>query len=340
MSWVFLVLCFSLGTYLVAGFDNQASFYFVFIYCLVTPLVTASLFHLGLVFPDRKRILSRFPAIEYIIYLPALVLGIAFQISFSLYPKILNPDTLKWLPDFKQISSINRIFTIFCVIGMFIFLFHSLFKSSTIMARQRARIIIFGMACAFVPSAIISTLVTFMKVNFPWNFLVFFLIFFPASIAYSIVRHNLFDADTIIRRTVGYFVVTAIVIGAYILVSVAFNIFMGSYQLAQSQIFPIMFTLAVILVFNPLRDRIQALVDRVFFRKEYDYGSIVEKVGGAMTSIMELPQILKHLTQTFIEDMFIDTSSVMLLNSTGAEYQVCLADGERKEKVANILSYS
>jgi sigma-B regulation protein RsbU (phosphoserine phosphatase) len=32
--------------------------------------------------------------------------------------------------------------------------------------------------------------------------------------------------------------------------------------------------------------------------------------------------------------MFIDTSSVMLLNSTGAEYQVSLADGERKEEVA------
>ena len=34
--------------------------------------------------------------------------------------------------------------------------------------------------------------------------------------AYSIVKHNLFDADTLIHRTVGYVVVTAIVVGVYL----------------------------------------------------------------------------------------------------------------------------
>jgi class 3 adenylate cyclase len=52
-----------------------------------------------------------------------------------------------------------------------------------------------------------------------------------------------------------------------------------------------------------------------------------------MTSLLDLPQILKHLTQTFIEDMFINTSSVMLLTPEGSEFQVYLADGERKQDV-------
>jgi sigma-B regulation protein RsbU (phosphoserine phosphatase) len=175
-----------------------------------------------------------------------------------------------------------------------------------------------------------------VNVTFPWNFLVFFVIFFPASIAYSIVRHNLFDADVIIKRTVGYVVVTAIVVGVYGVVSLSLNVFLGKYQLAQSRAFPILFTLGVILVFNPLRNRIQALVDRVFFRKEYDYGAIVEKIGGAMTSLLDLSQILRRLTQTFIEDMFINTGSVMLLSAAGTEYQVYLADGERKEDVQKV----
>ena len=76
-------------------------------------------------------------------------------------------------------------------------------------------------------------------------------------------------------------------------------------------------------------------MDRIFFRKEYDYGAIVEKVSGAMTSLLELPQILKQLVQTFIEDMFIDTSSVMLLTPDGTQYQVYLADGEKKQEVEN-----
>jgi sigma-B regulation protein RsbU (phosphoserine phosphatase) len=161
-------------------------------------------------------------------------------------------------------------------------------------------------------------------------------IFFPASIAYSIVRHNLFDADVIIKRTVGYMVVTAVIVGVYALVSVSFNVFLGKYQLAQSRAFPILFTLGVILVFNPLRDRIQALVDRVFFRKEYDYGEVIDKIGGAITSLMDLGQILKRLTQTFIEDMFINTTSVMLLRTDGSAYQVYLADGEKRRDIEKI----
>ena len=56
-----------------------------------------------------------------------------------------------------------------------------------------------------------------------------------------------------------------------------------------------------------------------------------------MTSLLDLGQILKRLTQTFMEDMFISTSSVMLLSSAGTEYQVYLADGESKQDVEKIV---
>jgi serine phosphatase RsbU (regulator of sigma subunit) len=56
-----------------------------------------------------------------------------------------------------------------------------------------------------------------------------------------------------------------------------------------------------------------------------------------MTSLLDLGQILKRLTQTFMEDMFINTSSVMLLSSAGSEYQVYLAHGERKQDVEKMI---
>ena len=77
----------------------------------------------------------------------------------------------------------------------------------------------------------------------------------------------------------------------------------------------------VILIFNPLRDRIQSLVDRIFFRKEYDYGQIIDKISGAITPLMDLEQILKRLSRTFIDDMFINTNSIMLLSADGAAFK-------------------
>jgi hypothetical protein len=90
--------------------------------------------------------------------------------------------------------------------------------------------VLFGVIIGWFLPGVLMAVVNFLKVNFPWNFLVFFIIFFPAAIAYSIVRHNLFDADVIIKRTVGYAVVTAVVVAAYSGVSVVLNVFAGQYR--------------------------------------------------------------------------------------------------------------
>ena len=336
-SWVFFVLCFCLGTYMVTGFEMQSTFFSVNFHYLIIPLFPATFFHLGLIFPDRKRILNRFPALEYFVYVPALILVLAYQTYLFTFKAALKGYSLTWLPSYGQIATINRSFTLFCVASLIFLVVYSTLKASTIVARQRARMILFGVTIGFLPAAIITLLVLTLKVHFPFNFLVFFVIFFPASIAYSIVRHNLFDADAIIKRTVGYVVVTAFVVCAYVLVSVSLNVFLGKYQIAQSQAFPVVFTLVIILLFNPLRNRIQSLVDRLFFRKEYDYGEIIDKIGNAITSSLDLGQILQKLVKTFMEDIFIDTSSVMLLNPAQNEYQVYLADGERKNEVEGVV---
>jgi sigma-B regulation protein RsbU (phosphoserine phosphatase) len=336
VSWVFLLESLWLGTYMVSGFDIQSSYNLVRFHHLCLCLVTATLFHLFLIFPDRKRVLTRWPLLEYLIYVPALTIASAYQIYFFVFRQTSTSGVLSWLPTYTALGESVRLFMFFCVIGFIAFVFHALFRAATTQARQRARVILFGVTVAFAPPMIIMVLTFLIKFSFPWNFFPFFIIFFPASIAYSIVKHNLFDADAIIKRTVGYVVVTCIIIGAYVGVSVTLNLVIGKYELAQSQAFPILFTLGVILVFNPLRNRIQALVDRLFFRKDYDYGEIVEKVGGAMTSLLELPLILKRLVQTFMEDMFINTSSVMLLAPAGAEFQVFLADGDQKQIVEKV----
>jgi sigma-B regulation protein RsbU (phosphoserine phosphatase) len=334
-SWVFLVMCFGLGVYGVTGFEIHSSYLFPPFNALAIVLFPATFFQLGLIFPERKKILNRLPALEYIIYAPAVVILVIFELYLFNFKEVLFTDSFSWVPGYETISPTIRLFQLFCTACLIGFIIHAAFKASSGPARQRARLMIFGVAMAFLPPAALGLAALTVGLYFPFNFIPLFAIFFPASIAYSIVRHNLFDADVIIRRTVGYVVVTLVVIGAYAGVSISLNVLMEQYQVAQSKAFPILFTLGVILVFNPLRDRIQALVDRIFFRKEYDYGAIVEKVSEAMTSMLELPQILKRLVQTFMEDMFIDTSSVMLLTPDGAQYRVYLADGENKEHVEN-----
>jgi sigma-B regulation protein RsbU (phosphoserine phosphatase) len=336
-SWVFLVFTFALSGYMVTSFEILSTYHLIHFHYFVLPFMGITGFHLGLIFPDRRRFLLRYPKIEYLIYVPFFILAILYQIYFFTLPGTQGAGGPAWLPSYKFLGTATRVLTLACAIGLVCLWLESLYRASSITARQRAKMMLLGAVIAFLPSSMIMMAFYLLKVNFPWNFVVIFIIFFPASIAYSIVRHNLFDADAVIKRTVGYVVATVIVVGAYAGVSLALNVFAGKYELAQSRAFPILFTLGVVLVFNPLRDRVQDLVDRVFFRKEYDYGAILDRVSSAMTSLLDLQQVVKQLIQTFIEDMFINTSSVMLFSPAGGAYQVCLAEGERKQDVESLV---
>jgi len=332
-SWVFLIMCFAMGTYVGTGFEIQSSFHFVYIHYLIIPLVAGSLFHLFSIFPDRKRMLQRHPILEYAIYIPTALIAGAYLLFLLTYQTGIS---LGWIPHPQVITPVNRIFYLVCALFLVAFLVHSVIKAADSTSRARARMILFGICIAFIPTVLVHGVVMFFKVAIPWNLMVFISFFFPAAIAYSIVRHNLFDADEIIKRTVGYFVITAVVVGAYVLLTAAFNVFMGQYQMAQSQVFPVVFTIGVILVFNPLRNRVQAVVDRLFFRREYDYGAVVDKIGNAVTSLLDLNAILNRLVLTFTEEMFINTSSIMLLAPAGNAYQVSLAGGDGKGDVAGV----
>lgn len=336
-SWVFLAMCLGIGGYMVTAFDSQSSlllihFHYVALCCMAVPV-----FHLSLIFPEKKQIVIRFPWIQYLIYLPSLTLALAFQIYMIMFAKLAGSHTvLSAILSYPFLGATARIFLILFVLGAIVLMVHTVLISSNIQARHRARMIVLGILVAFLPSVISMMLVSFGKIYFPYNYIVILVIFFPASVAYAIVRHNLFEADALVRQAVGYVMVTAIVIGVYAVVSLTLNVFLGKYQLAQSRAFPILFALGIILIFNPLRNRVQAVVDRVFFRKEYDYGEIVEKIGNAFTSLVDLDQILCRLTKTFMEDMFINTSSVMLLNPVAAEYQVRVAEGEKKGDIETL----
>ncbi|MBK9089650.1 MAG: SpoIIE family protein phosphatase [Holophagales bacterium] len=93
----------------------------------------------------------------------------------------------------------------------------------------------------------------------------------PLTFAFAIVRFRLFDVQLIVGKSIVYAILTAIVTGLYALAVVAGNAIVSSRTLFSSPLFAFAFGLAVVLLFDPLRRRMQAIVDRVFFRDRADF---------------------------------------------------------------------
>lgn len=99
----------------------------------------------------------------------------------------------------------------------------------------------------------------------------FFLMLFVLCLAFSIFRYRLWDIDLIIRRTLSYSVLTAVLallyFGGIVLLQGIFGRLVGNFDTPLITVFS---TLAIAGLFNPLRVMVQDFIDRYFFRSKYD----------------------------------------------------------------------
>jgi hypothetical protein len=106
----------------------------------------------------------------------------------------------------------------------------------------------------------------------------------PVSIGVGILRYRLYDIDRVISRTLAYAIVTGLLVGVYaglVLLATRVLPFSGSVAVAGS-------TLSVAALFNPLRRRVQALVDRRFNRARYDADQTVAAFAARLKDALDL----------------------------------------------------
>jgi serine phosphatase RsbU (regulator of sigma subunit) len=123
------------------------------------------------------------------------------------------------------------------------------------------------------------------------------LILVPITFAYAIVRFQLLDIRVILRKSLLYTLTTALVTAVYALGIASFNrIFQGT-QLADSPYFPVVFALAIVLLFEPLRHRLQGPVDRFFFAERHRLQGAMVEMGEALTNEVEIGPVVTQLVQ-------------------------------------------
>ena len=116
----------------------------------------------------------------------------------------------------------------------------------------------------------------------------------PVAIGVGILRYRLYDIDRLISRTLSYALLTGLLVAVFaglVLLTTRVLPFSSPVGVAAS-------TLAAAALFNPLRRRIQRVVDRRFNRARYDAEELVTAFGTRLRDALELETVVDELLVT------------------------------------------
>ena len=158
--------------------------------------------------------------------------------------------------------------------------------------RQQAKWFVAGVAASMVCLLVLASgALTNSTSNIIWFPIIAGLAALPASIGVAILKYRLYDIDRLISRTVAYAVLTALLIGTFVgLVALTTDVlsFSSPVGVAAS-------TLAAATLFNPLRMRVQRIVDQRFNRARYDADETVAAFVARLRDAVEIDAIRADL---------------------------------------------
>ena len=140
----------------------------------------------------------------------------------------------------------------------------------------------------------------------------------PFSISIAVVRSRLFDIDVLINRTLVYRSLTAMLVALYLVGIVALQRIFIVLTGEKSTLAVVASTLLIATLFNPLRRRVQAFVDRRFYRRKYDAAQTLAAFAATLRDETDLERIRADLLAVVEETMQPEHVSLWLRPPEGS----------------------
>jgi hypothetical protein len=129
------------------------------------------------------------------------------------------------------------------------------------------------------------------------------LLLIPLSFGFAMLRDRLWDIDVLINRTLVYSTLTASLALVYVCLVIGLQALLSGLISQNNNVAIVISTLAVAALFQPLRQRIQRIIDRRFYRSKYDAAKTVAAYSVTLRQEVDLEQLREQLLAVVQETM-------------------------------------
>ncbi len=295
---------------------------------LLTLLSSASIIPMILYYPCLSFFFSTFPDGRFVPRWSWALIGLWGVNTFFWSAPTSTPFNLgNWPPFLEGRLAFRGVWGISCV-QLYRFL-----RVASPIHRQQMKWLLYGFVPVIVLPLCLALSMTFVPLlNQPGAYLIntpnslllivvlplyrFWYLPVPFCIGIALLRYRLWDIDALINRTLVYGLLSATLLGMYLVL-----VFGGQYLLASvfgpnNAVVLVVSTLIVAALFHPLRQRVQQLVDRRFYRNKYDAAQVVSRFGETLRHEVDLDELREQLL-TVVQETMQPTHVSLWLRSQG-----------------------
>ena len=317
-AWALLLFCSTLAVQISLAIGSGEGFGAGWRLAVNLPLVGATAFHLFTSYPIEPAWRVRHPRAQLIPYVAAggLVVLALVQAPLGLLPAV------PWTASLS--------FTLVMVLA-----------SLTVLAVERRRhgagpmksvadVVLVAALVSFAPVLVLLFLQWALAEPFPYALSLVSVFVFPLVAGFGIVRRQLFDLRNVARSSVAYGAATLGITGLFALVITSADTLVARLGVGERPV-QLALLFVALLLFDPVRRRMQALVDRFFDRDRAAYRVAVREISDAMVSMVSLNEISDRILVALTDTMGVERAMVLLADEEGHALRAIASRGHWDE---------
>jgi len=316
-AWALLLFCSAMSVSLSASPTLHAAPWAYTRLFMNMPFIGATIFHLFTTYPVEPAWIVRHRGARAAAYAAAAVLALLVLAEplLPLPPSLMPTVTFAW------------------TIGISLLCLGQLAYERRRLKRgrmtDRADVMLLGALVAFSPVVFVMIGQAFFRTAFPWYVAMLWFLIFPLAVGYGIVRRQLFEIRMVAKSSAAYGAATLAITGVFaFLITFADATFRRFNLNPGGTWFSLVFLFLAILAFNPLRNRLQQVVDRVFDRDRAAYRLAVREISEAMVSMLSLKEICDRILVALTDTMGVERAMVMLLDEEQRVLETAASRGD------------
>ncbi len=143
-----------------------------------------------------------------------------------------------------------------------------------------------------------------------------FMLIMVAGLAYSMVRYHLLDVWGLLNRTTAYALLTGFVIAVFLIIVSLVPWLMAGTDGKELGLLSTALAAAVIaVVLQPVRERIQLILDRIVARRRYDAKALIERISREVIHFVRPDELLAHVAKDIQNTIGVSRIHVLLLDA-------------------------